>query len=323
MLSKPSLDPLHWLDCGLQAGVDAITSRRVMDDKPDWERDARDWPNRQHSQFISAGGLRWHVQVAGDGPSLLLIHGTAAANHSWGHLLPLLAERYRVIAPDLPGHGFTSAPKPSRLSLPGMAAAVNALLLRLGASPQVVVGHSAGAAILARMCLNGLMAPRLLISLNGALLPFRGLPGKVLPPAAKLLARSSLVPRIIGHDAKRRGAIERLVDSTGSRLDARGVALYRLLVSSPGHVAATIHMMANWDLAPLARDLPRLPCPLLLLTGSQDRTVLPVEARHVRRLLPRARVQCLDGLGHLAHEEQAETVAQVILSAAEENGATA
>lgn len=294
-----------------------MTSARVMNDKPNWERDAGDWPNRPFSRFVEAGGLRWHVQIAGTGPALLLVHGTAAATHSWGTLLPLLAERYRVIAPDLPGHGFTSAPEPKRLSLPGMAAALGALLHTLEQSPVVVVGHSAGAAILARMSLDGLIAPRLLVSLNGALLPLRGMPGKIFSPVAKLLARSSLVPRIVGHDAKRPGAVERLVDSTGSRLDKDGVARYRLLVSSPGHVAAALNMMANWDLNPLERDLPRLPCDLLLVVGDNDQTVPPRDAERVKRLVPKARIAHLPGLGHLAHEEQAATVARVIFSAAD------
>ncbi|MBK1648360.1 alpha/beta hydrolase [Rhabdochromatium marinum] len=287
-----------------------------MNDKLNWERDATFWPNREFSCFVTAGGLRWHVQIAGHGPVLLLIHGTAAANHSWGALLPLLTEQFEVIAPDLPGHGFSSAPDPRRLSLPGMASALAALLQTLERSPALVVGHSAGAAILARMSLDGLIAPRLLVSLNGALLPLGGLPGKIFSPVAKLMARSSLVPRIVGQDARRRGAIERLVDSTGSRLDARGVALYRLLVSSPGHVAAALNMMAHWDLEPLARDLPRLPGELLLLVGTNDLTVSPHEAERVRHIRPSARLQRLDGLGHLAHEEQAETVARVLLDAA-------
>lgn len=297
-----------------------MTSARVLNDKPHWERDALHWPNRHSSRFIAAHGLRWHVQIAGSGPVVLLIHGTAAANHSWGALLPLLAEHFEVIAPDLPGHGFTSAPDPRHLSLPGMAAALAALLQTLERSPVLVVGHSAGAAILARMRLDGLIHPQLLVSLNGALLPLSGLPGRVFSPVAKLLARSSLIPRIVGQDAQRPGAIERLVDSTGSRLDARGVALYRLLVSSPGHVAAALNMMAHWDLEPLARDLPRLPGELLLLVGTNDLTVPPREAERVCRIRPRARLQRLEGLGHLAHEERADLVAQVLLDAARSLG---
>jgi magnesium chelatase accessory protein len=293
-----------------------MTSTRVMNDKPVWERDGRAWPNRDKSRFVDAGGLTWHVQIAGQGPVLLLIHGTAASSHSWGDLLPLLAERFTVVAPDLPGHGFTSAPAPEALSLPGMSAAVGALVQRLGLSPEIAVGHSAGAAILARMSLDGLIVPRLLISLSGALLPLRGLAGKWFSPAAKLLARSSLAPRMVALRARRNlDGMQRLVDGTGSKLTPEGIALYRLLVSSPGHVAAALNMMANWELETLQRDLPRLVPELLLVGFSNDKTVPPEEAERAHALLPRARLVVLGGYGHLAHEEDAARIAELIFDA--------
>ena len=104
-------------------------------DAPLWERDGRDWPNREASRFVQAGGLRWHVQVIGAGPPLLLVHGTGAATHSWRGLVPLLAPYFTVIAPDLPGHGFTGRPAARGLSLPGMAAGLAALLDALDLDP--------------------------------------------------------------------------------------------------------------------------------------------------------------------------------------------
>ncbi len=286
-----------------------MTSSRILADKPDWTQAAAIWPNRQASQFIEAGGLRWHVQIAGSGPALVLIHGTGAATHSWGGLLPLLADQFTVIAPDLPGHGFTSTPKLSDLSLPAMAAALAALLTTIHQPPVMAIGHSAGAAILTRMTLDGLIKPQALVSLCGALLPLRGLAGTIFSPVAQLFARTSLVPRIVGQDARRPGAIERLINGTGSQLTAEGVACYRLLVQSPGHVAAAINMMANWDLRPLQRDLPRLSMPLWLMTASNDQTVSPSEAKRVQRHLPSAKIHCIDGLGHLAHEEDPTQIA--------------
>ena len=82
------------------------------------------WPNRDASRTVRAAGLDWHVQVAGAGPVLLLAHGTGAATHSWRGMVPLLARHFTVVAPDLPGHGFTQAPANARMSLPGMAAAL-------------------------------------------------------------------------------------------------------------------------------------------------------------------------------------------------------
>jgi magnesium chelatase accessory protein len=285
-----------------------------MADRPRWEHEGRHWPNREASRFIRAGGFRWHVQVAGDGPALLLLHGTGAATHSWRDLLPLLAAHFTVIAPDLPGHGFTDTPPAHALSLPGMAGAVQALLAALAAKPVLVAGHSAGAAVAALMALDGMIAPRALISLNGALLPLRGGPGDlfIFSAMARMLASVPVVPWLISRRAQDRKAIERLLRGTGSTLDARGVALYGLMVRHSAHVAAALGMMAAWDLHPLARALPRLPCPLTLVVGENDRTIPPADAQRVRAILPSARIVSLPGLGHLAHEEDPGAVSALI-----------
>ena len=292
----------------------------VMDDAPVWETDGRDWPNRAASRFINAGGLRWHLQQMGDGPTVLLLHGTGAATHSWRAFAPALAERFTVIAPDLPGHGFTSALPLHRMSLPGMAGAVNGLLREIDCSPDLVIGHSAGAAILVRMSLDGFIRPRGLISLNGALMPWRGLPAHIFSPAAKLMAANTLVARLFARRAADRRAVERLVRSTGSTLEPAGVDLYQRLIRHPSHVRATLAMMANWDLAALAPELSRLEPPLFLVVGEQDTTVPPSEARRVRERLPGAEVIRLPGLGHLAHEERPAEVAHLIEALADREG---
>ena len=287
-----------------------------MKDRLDWETDGRDWPNREASRFVTVAGFTWHVQVFGSGPSVLLLHGTGAATHSWRGLAPALARRFTVIAPDLPGHGFTSMPAPDRLSLPQMARGVGDLLKALDIRPSVVVGHSAGAAILARMVLNRMIAPDRLISLNGALLPFRGLPATLFSPAAKLLASVRLVPRLFTLMVGDRASVERLIRDTGSVIDPAGIEFYGRLLRNPGHVAGALGMMANWDLGPLQRDLPRLRIPVTLISGRNDRTLSPMDALRIRAILPEATAILLPGLGHLAHEERPKEVADLITQAA-------
>ena len=62
--------------------------------RPDWAVEGRDWPHREASRFVEAAGLRWHIQEFGraEAPTLLLLHGTGAATHSWRGLAPLLAQ---------------------------------------------------------------------------------------------------------------------------------------------------------------------------------------------------------------------------------------
>jgi magnesium chelatase accessory protein len=294
----------------------APARRREMVGGLVFERDGRDWPNREASRFISAGGVRFHFQVAGDGPPLLLLHGTGASTHSWRALLPRLAEHFTVIAPDLPGHGFTSMPAPERLSLPAMADAVSALLRTLELDPEIVVGHSAGAAVLVRMALDGRIAPKAIVSLAGALLPLGGFAGQMFSPIAKLMALNPVVPQLFAWRASNPAVIERLLDQTGSRIDPAGAAIYARLARTRGHVAGALGMMANWDLKSLEADLPRLAVPLVLVAGGTDRMVRAEVAYDVRRRLPTAEVVMLRGLGHLAHEEKPELIAAIIERAA-------
>lgn len=281
----------------------------------DWPRDGADWPNRDASRFVDAGGVHWHVQIAGSGPPLLLLHGSGASTHSWRELLPLLACEHTVIAPDLPGHAFSSTPPAHTLSLPGMARAIGALLHALQIAPSAVAGHSAGAAIALRMRLDGLLPGRHLVSLNGALLPLPGLAGLLFPPAARLLSLTPFAAALFARSASRNGAVERLIASTGSHIDARGIALYARLVRCRAHVAGVLGMMANWDIAPLARDLPRLDAALTLIAARGDRTVPPDCSRRVQRMVADARLIELAGLGHLAHEEAPQRLAALIAEA--------
>lgn len=282
----------------------------------EWERDGRDWPHRDHSRWLQAGGLHWHVQVAGQGPVLLLLHGTGASSHSMAGLLPLLAQRFTVVVPDLPGHAFTEA-LPGAASLPAMSRALGALLAVLGvAPPALVAGHSAGAAIGARLVLDGHAPARAVVAINGALLPFDGLAGLLFTPLARLVGGGPLLPglvsRLVARQARDPRALRRLIDGTGSAVPPASAALYARLVQSPGHVAGALAMMSHWDLRPLAEALPRLPAPLWLLASDRDRMVPPAQAHELARRLPGARCVPLPGTGHLAHEEQPAPVAALI-----------
>ena len=277
-----------------------------------WERQARDWPHRDASRFVAAGGIEWHIQTMGAGPWVVLLHGTGASTHSFRDLAPALARDFSVLAVDLPGHGFTATPPSSLMSLQGFAGLVSTLCEALDVSPALAVGHSAGAAVLIRMALDGKIAPRGIAALNGALLPLSA-PGAIFfKPVAKLLAGLPILPALLAYRSESSGRVERLLAGTGSRLDAAGVRFYRQLFADPDHVGAALAMMAHWDIETLADELPKLAVPLDLVIGSNDRTISPADQRRVAQRVPDATVDLQPGLGHLAHEEDPEGTAEIL-----------
>ena len=303
---------------GLWSGV--VPGRDEMTGRPDWDAEGRDWPNRAASRFLTVGDLRWHVQDVGAGPTVLLLHGAGAATHSWRGLMPLLAERFRVVAPDLPGHGFTATPPGNGLSLPAMARRTGALLEALGTSPALVVGHSAGVAIAVRMALDGRLGRAPIVSVNGALQPFAGAVAPLFQGLALGLFANPLAVRMFAAAAGDKGRVARMLAGTGSQIDDAGVDMYRRLLSKPSHVAGTLGMMASWDLRSLGREFARLESPLTLVVGGRDQAVPPSVAAEVAACVAGAETVSLEGLGHLAHEERPDLVADIVVSVARAHG---
>lgn len=286
-----------------------------MSDRPDWAVEGRDWPHREASRFVEAGGMDWHVQEKGQGPTILLLHGAGAATHSWRDLMPILAERAHVVAIDLPGHGFSGDPGSGGLTLPGMSRRVGGLVEAMGWRPALVVGHSAGAAVALRLALDGRIGDAGIVAINGALAPFAGAVAPLFQGLAMGLFLNPFAIRVFAHAARSTARVERMIAGTGSRIDARGLDLYGALFRKPGHVGGTLGMMANWDLMPLRRDLGRLAVPLTLIVGETDRAVPPSVSEAVGGEVAGARIVRMPGLGHLAHEEDAARVGAAVLVA--------
>ncbi len=285
----------------------------------DWAIHGRSWPHNDDSRFFEAGGYRWHVQDSGPrgAPVLLFLHGTGAANFSWRHLNPLLERHYRLIAPDLPCHGFTQPLGIADLSLDGMTRAVETMLRHLDVRPEMIIGHSAGAVIgialaltLARDATSTPGLPCAVLSINGALTPIRG--NRVLSPVAKLLFANPLSAGAFALLAKSTPLGSNLISATGSRIDREGDRIYRLLMSSSGHVLGAMGMMAAWNLDDLPDRLRRLQIPLALLAARDDPMVSAKSSETAAALASGASLKIEPTGGHLLHECNATCVADWI-----------
>src|SRR6266446_7037931 len=95
------------------------------------------------SRTEEVDGVRLHYLTAGQGPAVILLHGYAETSRMWKPILPVLAERFRVIAPDLPGIGDSAIPA-SGLDMKSAATLMHGLARKLGVEKARVVGHDIG-----------------------------------------------------------------------------------------------------------------------------------------------------------------------------------
>jgi pimeloyl-ACP methyl ester carboxylesterase len=117
-------------------------------------RTGQAWPELTgvRHRFIDLPGLRMHVAEAGNGAPLVLLHGFPQHWWAWRRVLPALAERYRVICPDLRGAGWSDAP-PEGYTSEQLVADVVALLDALDLEKVSILGHDWGGMVGYRVCL--------------------------------------------------------------------------------------------------------------------------------------------------------------------------
>jgi magnesium chelatase accessory protein len=275
------------------------------------------------SQFVATRSAHWHVQIAGSGPVVLLLHGTGAATHTWRDILEPLSGQCQIVAPDLPGQGFTEVFDQRTLALPEMTAAIVELLTALQVTPAIIVGHSAGAAIGARWILDRRASlpactdnkPGGLLAINPAMLPIDGPVGRLFVPIARTLCAGGVVPNLFARYARSESAMRRIIASTGSQLDQRGAQLYQHLVTDSTHVANTLAMMSRWDLRALSDQLHRLDVPVHIVLGEGDLTVPPSLGIETAERINNNRVWLtkIPGAGHLVHEENPALTVRLVI----------
>jgi pimeloyl-ACP methyl ester carboxylesterase len=264
-------------------------------------------------RFLSAGGLRTHVALAGSGPPLLLLHGWPQHWWMWRKLIGPLAEGHRVIAPDLRGFGWTEAP-PGGYDPEVFAADVCALLDALEVDQPVdLIGHDWGGWTGFMLCLRHPERVRRFLALN-IYHPFikpsrRGLFGVWRFWYQWVLAAPGIGPR-----AGRFGPVLRWVGSGQAGWDQRERAVYadQFLEPDRGRAASLLYRHAVLDLAPrtFRGDYRRLTMetPTLLLFGTadhpQDHRALP----GFERSAPNMALELAPGTGHFIVDERPKLV---------------
>ena len=262
-------------------------------------------------RFAEIGGSRMRYFVAGDGEPLVLVHGLGGGASNWVELAPALAERRRVLVPDLPGHGG-SAPLAGQPSMDDFADSVARLAEHEGMLPAAVVGHSFGAMVAVRLAVlrpddvNGLV----LAALPG--ISSAGRLRQVMLVVVGLVRPGRVVTRFRGQIAR---AAWLRYPTFGYWLVADPAALSPAAVE--GFLAPQALHTDTWSasralaVADPRPELDGVCCPALVLWGASD-TLVPVEdgIEYARRL--HAPLRSIPDCGHLLIGERPDACLHAI-----------
>lgn len=268
-------------------------------------------------QTIEIHGHPVTYHQMGTGDPILLIHGITSSSRTWKSVMPRLAEKHMVIAPDLLGHGRSAKPQ-GDYSLGGYASGVRDLLITLGVSKATVVGHSLGGGIAMQFCYQfpdlvsrlvlvdtGGIGPEVNPALRAATLPGAEL---VLP----LLFSPSLHDGVLkarrflsGFGLRGSPDVEGVAEGFASltQADARRAFLHtvRSVIGPSGQrVSAADRLYLTGEI------------PSLIIWGERDRIIPVAHAGLAHELMPGSQLENFPGAGHFPFNDDPDRFIRVL-----------
>lgn len=250
--------------------------------------------------------------TGGDMPALVLVHGLANSIEIWGRVAPRFAERFRVVAFDLPGFGAASRPD-AAYDAAFFAEQLLAVLDTLGLRRAHLVGSSLGASVIVRLSDSALdRIDRVVLAAPGGFgrrthllmrlpaLPFIG--DRLGRPTA---FNNALTLKLAMHDPGH--VTPALLELTNryARVPGSDRSFVRTLRSGVG-------VFGSRDRKAVARNAARLDRPALVVWGRQDRVFPSAYANHAAALLPQSALCLIDRCGHYPQWEQPDAFADAV-----------
>lgn len=270
-------------------------------------------------RLVPVGGGMVHVHVMGAGPDLVLLHGASGNVREFTMgFAQRLARDWRVILFDRPGLGWSSDIGPDDRSPAVQARHLMQAARSLGLKHPVVLGHSYGGAIALAWAMEaqGAMAPRAVVVLSGASMPWKGGLDRWYTLTGHPLVSQIAVPAITAFAGP-------------AQIDASIQGIFAPDPVPPGYAAhfGAGLTLRRWSLMANARQVrglkaelqrmsaryPALRLPVEIVHGTADGVVpADIHARPLSKLLPRARLTLLPGTGHMPHHVRPEAVIEAI-----------
>lgn len=248
-------------------------------------------------------------RLEGHGPLIVLVHGMAGSSATWNRVVPTLAERYTVLALDLPGHGASAKPVDGDYSLGSFASVVRDLMIALGLERGTIIGQSLGGGVAMQFAYQyPSRCERLVLVGSGGL----GREVSVLLRALAFPGVEFVYPVIFASQLRNAGRslfgglrklglrpsayVDQIWQSYEALTDPETRAAFTRTLHSV--VGASGQRVSAHDRLPLARDIPTL-----IVWGADDAIIPASHAVDAAATLPSSRVEILPGVGHFPHCE--------------------
>jgi pimeloyl-ACP methyl ester carboxylesterase len=261
---------------------------------------------RLQTSEISLHGNRVSYRTGGDGPLLVLVHGITSSSASWEPVLPALAERFTVLAPDLLGHGQSDKPA-GDYSLGSHACLIRDLMLALGHGPGTMVGHSLGGGVAMQLSYQfPELTHRLVLVSSGGL----GREVSLFLRAVTLPGSELVLPLIASRPVIDAGTgVGRLLGGLGLQAGpdlgeiARGIASLNELGARRAFVHTARAVIDVGGQRVDARDRLYLAeaVPSMLVWGEEDPIIPAKHGIRAQKLMPGSRLELFEGAGHFPH----------------------
>lgn len=271
------------------------------------------------ASWIEMDDQQVHLECAGSGAPLLMLHGLLGGSFCWRFNIPVLAHKRCIYAPDLPGMGLSPAVHGTNCGMCSQAMRLKHFIESRDLNQIDIVASSWGGG-LAMLLASGNPRVRSLV-LVAPVNPWsefgRNRVRFCASPLGSLLVRAGLPVSRKLHDV----GMKRMYGDP-LRMAAGTMEGYSARLKRPGLALNLINTLRNWqaDMAALREAIPRVQAPTLLVWGSRDGAVDPRSADSLMMALRNCQVKFLPGVGHLPFEEAPEVFNRLVLDFVERPG---
>jgi len=250
--------------------------------------------------------IRYRQTGADDGQAVILLHGFTDSLHTWDIVADGLEDTFRVIRPDLPGHGLSGAAPSADYSNEALVDFVDDFIEETGADAPIVVGNSLGGLAAWRYAANAPNKVSGLVLLAPGGVPHNDVGETPIP-----------VPAMLGYylkNAPEAGVTMALkaMHADPDTVTEAQVQQYRDMMTMPGNGAAFMARAEQFTLPDPAAQMAKVTSPVTVIWGEQDGVLPPSHAEIFIKNMPQASSIILPGTGHMPQSEAPDVVIDAI-----------